>query len=201
MRVLLVAALVAAPCAWAQTPRVSQDQVEKVVAATFAGAAPEWRSRLKQDETQRICSTTRGNPSKAQAAAIQAREAKSIFFPADGDMMGDWKRGAAIAESGLGGQFSDPPSTVSGGNCYACHQMDPTEISFGTLGPSLAEYGRFHDFSADAARAVYAKIFDPEATLACSNMPRFGHNGILTEQQIKDLTAYLMARDSPVNAP
>jgi sulfur-oxidizing protein SoxX len=30
-------------------------------------------------------------------------------------------------------------------------------------------------------------------------MPRFGHKGILTEQQIKDVTALLMDPDSPVN--
>jgi sulfur-oxidizing protein SoxX len=30
-------------------------------------------------------------------------------------------------------------------------------------------------------------------------MPRFGHAGILTEQQIKDVVALLMAPDSPVN--
>ncbi len=30
-------------------------------------------------------------------------------------------------------------------------------------------------------------------------MPRFGHNGILSEQQIKDVVALLMDPDSPVN--
>jgi sulfur-oxidizing protein SoxX len=30
-------------------------------------------------------------------------------------------------------------------------------------------------------------------------MPRFGHNGILTEQQIKDVVALLMDPESPVN--
>ena len=32
-------------------------------------------------------------------------------------------------------------------------------------------------------------------------LPRFGHNGILTDQQIKDVVAFLLAPDSPVNEP
>lgn len=200
MRVLSLLALLAALPIWpagAQTPA----QIEAVVAATFANAPKDWQSRVAQDETQLLCSQKRNDPSPAETAAIQAREAKTIVFPAGGALMGDWKRGAAIAQSGQGGQFSDPPGTVSGGNCYACHQMDPAEIAYGTLGPSLVGYGRLRDFSAEATHAAYARIFNPQAALACSNMPRFGHNKILTEQQIKDVTAYLMARDSPVNAP
>jgi L-cysteine S-thiosulfotransferase len=30
-------------------------------------------------------------------------------------------------------------------------------------------------------------------------MPRFGHNGILTEQQLKNVIALLLDPDSPVN--
>jgi len=30
-------------------------------------------------------------------------------------------------------------------------------------------------------------------------MPRFGHSGFLSEQQIKDLVALLFDKDSPVN--
>jgi sulfur-oxidizing protein SoxX len=30
-------------------------------------------------------------------------------------------------------------------------------------------------------------------------MPRFGHNGVLTEEQIKDLVALLLDPASPVN--
>jgi len=48
-------------------------------------------------------------------------------------------------------------------------------------------------------RDTFAKIYNSEAFLACSNMPRFGHKGILTEQQIKDVTALLLDSASPVN--
>jgi sulfur-oxidizing protein SoxX len=43
------------------------------------------------------------------------------------------------------------------------------------------------------------RIYNSKAFTACSSMPRFGHSGTLTEQQIKDLTAYLMDPNSPVN--
>jgi sulfur-oxidizing protein SoxX len=34
---------------------------------------------------------------------------------------------------------------------------------------------------------------------ACSNMPRFGVNKVLSEQQIKDIVAFLFDPESPVN--
>lgn len=196
---VLLASGLAAPVQ-AQIPRVDEARVEQVVAATFAHAPAAWKSRVIQDETQRLCGLRRNEPTPAEAAELQAREERTIIFPADGAVLGDWKRGAAIAQNGQGGQFSDAPGTVGGGNCYACHQMDPREISYGTLGPTLAGYGRLRDFTPEAARAAFAKIYNPQAVLACSNMPRFGHNRVLTEQQIKDVTAYLFAPDSPVNA-
>ena len=39
---------------------------------------------------------------------------------------------------------------------------------------------------------AWGKVYNAQAYSACSNMPRFGHNGILTEQQIKDVVALLM---------
>jgi sulfur-oxidizing protein SoxX len=180
--------------AMAQTP-----PVEKIVAETFADAPEAWKSRVVQDETQRLCSLRHNEPTKGEAEAIEAREKASIAIPPD--VMGAWKRGEEIAQNGRGGQFSDPPGTVSGGNCYACHQMAPTELSYGTLGPSLMNYGKVKDFSPAAARDAYAKVFNPQSVAACSTMPRFGRNGVLTEQQIKDVVAYLFDPASPVNAP
>ena len=48
-------------------------------------------------------------------------------------------------------------------------------------------------------RYTFGKIYNSEAFTACSNMPRFGHKDILSEQQIKDLTALLLDPESPVN--
>jgi len=46
---------------------------------------------------------------------------------------------------------------------------------------------------------VYGKIYNAKAYTLCSNMPRFGATGTLTEQQIKDLVAYVLDPGSPNN--
>lgn len=96
-------------------------------------------------------------------------------------------------------EFTDKPDTFKGGNCYACHQIEKKEVSYGTLGPSLDEYGKIRKFSAEEAKATYAKIYNAQSVQPCSNMPRLGHNKFLTEENIKDLTAYLFDPESPVN--
>jgi sulfur-oxidizing protein SoxX len=77
--------------------------------------------------------------------------------------------------------------------------MAPKELSYGTLGPSLMDYGKIRKFAPADARAAYAKIFNAQSVVPCSNMPRFGYHKFLTEQQIKDVTAYLFDPDSPMN--
>jgi L-cysteine S-thiosulfotransferase len=177
----------------------SPELVEKYINEMFAKAPPEWKARLRQDETQRICSETHNQPSAAEAGKIEAREKATVVFPADGNVLGDWKAGRAIAQSGLGGQFSDDERSIHGGNCYACHQMAPSELSYGTLGPSLTGYGKLHDYKSEDAKAAFAKIFNAQSVAACSLMPRFGFHKFLSEQQIKDVTAYLFDPQSPVN--
>jgi L-cysteine S-thiosulfotransferase len=88
---------------------------------------------------------------------------------------------------------------VNGGNCYACHQLAKSELAYGTLGPSLTDYGKDRDYEPEAAKAAFAKIFNAEASMPCTNMPRFGAHKFLTEQQIKDVVAFLFDRNSPVN--
>ncbi len=46
---------------------------------------------------------------------------------------------------------------------------------------------------------AYTKIYNSMAVVPCSNMPRFGTNKVLDEQQIKDVMAYLFDPESPVN--
>jgi L-cysteine S-thiosulfotransferase len=136
---------------------------------------------------------------RASTRTKRRKFARTIVFPADGNVLGDWKAGEKVAQSGAGGQFSDAPDTVKGGNCYACHQMAKSEVSYGTLGPNLQDYGKIRKFDAAEAKNVYAKVFNAQSVQACSNMPRFGFHKFLTEQQLKDVTAYLMSPDSPVN--
>jgi len=192
----LIAAMLAVPAA-AQS--ADPALVDAYIKSTFKNAPPQWQARIVQDDTQKVCSETRNTPSPAQAKSIEAREKASIVFPPDGNVLGDWKNGAKIAQNGRGGQFSDNDKTVNGGNCYACHQMDPKEVSYGTMGPSLAEYGKIRKFSAEEAKQAYAKVYNAQAAQPCSNMPRFGFHKFLSIDQIKDVTAYLMSPDSPVN--
>lgn len=169
-----------------------------VLASSFTGATPEWRQRLQQDEVQAQCSAAQGRPSAEVARALVLSQQATIKYPADG-LIGDWKAGEKIAQSGVGLQYSDKPGTVSGGNCYACHQISRTEIAHGTIGPSLLGYGKARGNSEAVQKYTYGKIYNAQATMPCSLMPRFGHKGILDTQQIKDLTALLLDPASPVN--
>ena len=191
------ALLIAGPALAQQKP--SQATIEAYVKSTFGKASPEWQARITPDESLAVCNTTRNNVSSAEAEAIIKRELPKVVYPADGKLLGDWKKGYAVANNGRGGQFSDPQGTVAGGNCFACHQLDPKEVSYGTLGPSLSAYGKERKYDAEAMKDAYTKIYNSMAVVPCSNMPRFGTNKVLDEQQIKDVMAYLFDPESPVN--
>lgn len=182
-----------------QLPQVAPEKVTEAVRATFSKAPEEWRQRVELDETQRICTDKRNQVSAQEAEAIQKRESQNVVFPKDGNLLGDWKKGFQVANVGTGGQFSDKPGGRVGANCYACHEMAPSEVSFGTLGPSLKGYGKLKEYSQEAMREAWTKIYNSQAVFACSNMPRFGAKKILTEEQLKDVMAYLFSKDSPVN--
>jgi len=184
-----------------QASGLTAEKLAAYVTDTWKAPPEGWQSRVDQDETQRICSETRNNPPKDQYEAIRARELATIVFPADGSVVGDWKPGEAVAQIGTGGQFSDRADGPRGGNCYACHQMSKKELSYGTLGPSLSEYGKIRKFDPAEAKATYAKIFNAQSVLPCSNMPRFGYHKFLSEKQIKDVVGYLFDPESPVNKP
>ena len=204
MRAWLVLAGVANLLAGGALAQVRHDvdraAVEKAMQDSWRQVASEWQMRLQQDETQAVCSLYRNNPPPAVAAALQAREQASIKYPADGKLMGDWKKGEKLAQSGYGMRFTDyPPRAENGGICFACLQLDPKELSYGTLGPSLAAYGKNRNFAPAEVKAVYERIYNPQAAIACANMPRLGTNGVLSLEQIADLTAYVMSSESPVN--
>lgn len=183
-----------------QKPAVDPAKVDGLLKKAFPTAPEDWAPRLVQDETMKICSDTRNNPSKAQADAILKRERATIEYPADGKFIGDWKKGEQLAQNGYGMRFTDyPAARPNGGNCYACHQISAKELSYGTVGPSLQQYGKLRDFKEAAAKELYEKIYNSQASIACSNMPRFGSNKVLTIEQIKDAVALLMDPESPVN--
>ena len=158
--------------------------------------------RLQQDASNAECSASEGKPlPEARAKAIEAANLATVKMPSDGKFVGDWREGEKLAQNGRGMTWSDPSAatTANGGNCYNCHQISKAEISYGTIGPSLYNYGKLRGTSEPIQRYTYGKVYNAQAFTACSNMPRFGHNGILTEQQMKDVTALLLDPGSPVN--
>jgi L-cysteine S-thiosulfotransferase len=149
---------------------------------------------------QKACSHYVGERKMPKEIAQELEKAQlaKIKFPS-GSLLGDWKEGEKIAQSGVGKQYSDDPSRPAGGNCYACHQLAKSEMSYGTIGPSLYNFGKVRGFTPEMQKYAYGKVYNSQAYSACSTMPRFGHQGILTEQQIKDVVALLMDPKSPVN--
>jgi sulfur-oxidizing protein SoxX len=172
-----------------------------VLKQSFKAQGQAGLDRLDQDEAQQACSRrpADGPVPKEAADRIQQANLAAVKYPADGVLIGDWREGEKIAQSGVGMQFSDDPRRPAGGNCYACHEVSPKELSFGTIGPSLKGFGRVRGSGREMQRYVYAKVYNSQAFQACSNMPRFGHQGILTEAQIKHLVGLLLDPESPVN--
>lgn len=165
--------------------------------------------RLQQDEANAACSKAQGaNLPDSVANPIQQAALKSVRMPADGVFIGDWREGEKLAQNGRGMTWTDKSaaSSANGGNCYNCHQITKTEISFGTIGPSLYNYGKLRGVtdpqSAEAKPIVeytWTKLWNAKAYNACSGMPRFGHAGLLDETQLKHLMALILDPKSPVN--
>ena len=174
----------------------SDEEVKAMMKGSFKERGQAKLDRLDQDETQKLCSAP---VTREISGKIEKLNAASLRYPADGRLMGDWREGEKIAQSGIGKQYSDDPNRPSGGNCYACHELSSKEISFGTIGPSLHNFGKTRGTGEAVQRYTYGKIYNAQAFSACSNMPRFGHNGILTEDQLRHLVALLLDPASPVN--
>jgi sulfur-oxidizing protein SoxX len=197
---LLGATMVLAAEKKSAKPGIDPARVDAVVKAAFPTAPADWQPRLVPDQTMQQCSAHENSPPKAVAAEIQKRAKAAVEYPADGKFLGDWKNGEKLAQSGYGLRFTDyPPRTVNGGNCYACHQLTKKEVSYGTIGPSLLQYGKLRDYKEAEVKLTYEKLYNSHSAFPCSLMPRFGTNKILTIDQIKDAVALLMSPDSPVN--
>ena len=198
----LVAALATAlvGCATAPTDLEVSQRAAAMLKDSFKANGQAGLDRLDQDDTQRLCTLYAGKPlPKDVAEMIEKMNAAWIKWPSDGKYLGDWRNGEKVAQEGRGKQFSDDPKGPVGGNCYACHQVTPQEVSYGTIGPSLLGFGRTRGYTNETRKYAYGKIWNADAYNACSNMPRFGHSQILSEQQVKDLVALLTDPDSPVN--
>ena len=155
--------------------------------------------RLAEDGLQAICNRTGNNPAPENAKRLEADQLSTVKYPTDGKLLGDWKKGESLAQSGRGFTWSDKPGLPVGGNCYNCHQISPKEQAYGTVGPSLLQYGKLRGNSKEIQEYTYRKIYNAKAYNACSDMPRFGHVEALKPEQIKDLVALLLDPESPVN--
>lgn len=195
------AALVACatPAPVGDRPKVSAgdlDQITGLLKRDFKPRGQATMDRVQLDEVQRLCNLHGDNPPAELARPLEDAQLKAIKFP-EGSLIGDWKNGERIAQSGRGSMWSDTPGVQEGGSCYNCHQLSPKVAAFGTIGPSLAGFGKIRGNRPEIQRYVYGKITNAKAYNACSHMPRL--SATLNEQQIKDLVALLLDPASPVN--
>jgi sulfur-oxidizing protein SoxX len=196
---LALCSMWAAGCATRSPDSEAERAVAEMIKTSFKTRGQATVDRLSQDDAQMLCSKHTGELPKDVSDGIEKAQQATLRYPSSGKLMGDWREGQRIAQSGVGRQFTDDPARPAGGSCYNCHQLAPQELSFGTIGPSLYQFGKLRGSSEAIQKYAYGKIYNSEAFTACSNMPRFGHNGVLTEAQITHLVALLLDPDSPVN--
>ena len=206
-RHLVALACVIATAAHAQTAKQLDQQADAMMRASFREQGIAKLDRLNQDDAQKACSQAKP-PTAAAVKKIEAAQMATIKWPANGQYIGDYKEGEKLAQNGRGMTWTDASvaPAKNGAMCYNCHQIDKKEISFGTIGPSLWNYGKLRGVTdpADPAAAAivkytWGKLYNSKANSACSTMPRFGHAELLDEQQIRDLMALLLDPKSPVN--
>ena len=206
-------AMLLAGCAAGRTPpapAVDYDALTAVMMkASFRDQGIAKVDRLQQDASNAECSRSEGKGlPEARAKAVEAANLATVKLPADGVLIGDWREGEKLAQNGRGMTWTDASAatTANGGNCYNCHQLSKTEISYGTIGPSLYNYGKIRgvaDPASPGSKAIveytWGKLYNAKAYNACSGMPRFGHAGLLDAAQLKHLMALLLDPKSPVN--
>jgi sulfur-oxidizing protein SoxX len=174
------------------------NDIQKIMQRDFHPRGQATMERVVQDGLQRVCTESADKPPAEVAKALEADQMKTIAFP-EGSLLGDWQRGEKIAQGGRGLTWNDRAGQPADGSCYNCHQLSDKELSFGTIGPSLRNFGKLRGDTPETRRYVYGKIYNAKAYSACSQMPRLGASGTLTPEQIKDLVGLLLDPASPVN--
>lgn len=200
---IIIATLVAAPLLAAVCPAQAEENYQAkahaLIKSDFKSRGQASVDRVFEDGLQALCNRTGNSPSAENTRRMEAEQLAQVRFPADGQLLGDWKTGERLAQSGRGFTWNDKASDPVGGNCYNCHQIGPKETAYGTVGPSLYHYGKLRGNSPEVQKYTYTKIFNAKAFNVCSEMPRFGHVQALKPEQIKDLVALLLDPASPVN--
>jgi sulfur-oxidizing protein SoxX len=204
---LIGAAVLVAGCATMPSPSELDQQALAMMKASFRDQGIAKVDRLNQDLGQKACSSDQAPP-EAMAKRVEAEALASIKWPAGGRYVGDWREGEKLAQNGRGMTWTDASADpkANGASCYNCHQVSKEEISYGTIGPSLYNYGKIRgvkDVADPASAAIvqytWGKLWNSKAYAACSNMPRFGHMGLLNEDQLRHVMALLLDPKSPVN--
>ena len=209
LKIFCVISLACVASSGASLAQQADAALQKTLNASFRAEGQAGMDRLVQDEANRLCSQADASGKTVNdedAERIRQSSFKAIAWPTDGQFFGDFKLGEKLAQDGRGKTWSDKPGSENGGNCYNCHQISKSEISYGTLGPSLYNYGKLRgvsDVNSATAKPVidytWGKLWNPRAYNACSSMPRFGHNSLLTQAQLKHLMSLLLDPQSPVN--
>ncbi len=203
---VVIAGLVAG-CASLPPSAELDSQALAMIKSSFHDQGIAKTDRLNQDLGQAACSSDQA-PSDDLAKRVEAEALATIRWPAGGQYLGDWREGEKLAQNGRGMTWTDGSANPksNGAQCYNCHQIGKQEISFGTIGPSLYNYGKLRgvkDVADPASAAIvqytWGKLWNSKAYAACSNMPRFGHAKLLDEQQLKHLMALLLDPASAVN--
>lgn len=101
---------------------------------------------------------------------------KPVARQLEGPLGGDAARGMRIAHA------------RDKGNCLACHVMKGG-MQPGSRGPNLSHYGS----TGQSDAATFTAIHDMRTRIPDTLMPPFGTNGILDDQEIRDVVAYLQA--------
>lgn len=205
---LLAFTAVLAGCAAGPSTQQVDEATRQVLTSSFREQGIAKLDRLALDASNQACSEAQGRPlDEKLAKAIEAENLATVKMPGDGKFIGDWREGEKIAQNGRGMTWSDKPGDANGGSCYNCHQISKAELSFGSIGPSLYNYGKLRGVSDPASPDskpivdyTWGKLWNAKAYNACSDMPRFGHAGILNESQLRDLMALLLDPKSPVNS-
>ena len=201
-----VAALTGCAASGPAGPDLDQ-QARAIIGASFRDQGIAKVDRLQQDLGQAACSADKP-PADDVAERVQAEALASVKWPTGGQYFGNWVQDERIAQSGRGMTWTDASADpkANGGNCYNCHQIDKKELSYGTIGPSLWNYGKnrgITDVTAEAVAPIihytWAKLWNSKAYAACSNMPRFGHKNLLDEEQLRHVMSLLLDPRSPVN--
>jgi L-cysteine S-thiosulfotransferase len=194
-------------CATAPSSAELDQQAMAMIKAGFREQGIAKTDRLAQDLGQAACSGPDAPPA-ALREKIQAEALASVKWPEGSRYLGDWREGEKLAQNGRGMTWTDSSAapTANGAQCYNCHEIDRKEISSGTIGPSLWNYGKTRGvkdvndpLSLPIIQVTWTKLWNSKAYAACSNMPRFGHARLLSEQQLRDVMALILDPKSPVN--